>query len=108
LPVQTATDADFLDLLAAHPRVVVKYYADWCGYCRLFAPSFEKLARENPGVAFLEVNAEYNPMARRLGGVHHLPFFSAFDHGRLLQNLTATDEGEVGRFIKNLAWKAQP
>jgi hypothetical protein len=47
-------------------------------------------------------------MARRLGGVHHLPFFSAFDHGRLLQNLTATDEGEVARFIKNLAWKAQP
>ena len=104
MPVLTVTDAEFLPLLAAHARVVVKYYADWCGHCRLFAPKFERLATAHPHILFAEVNAEFNPLARRRGGVYHLPFFAAFEQGRLLQHLTATDETEVATFIGALPW----
>jgi thiol-disulfide isomerase/thioredoxin len=105
-PVSVAalSDADFLNFLAAHERVVVKYYADWCGYCRLLAPRYEPLAETFPDLAFAKVNAEFNPQARRLGGVHHLPFFAAFYRGHLLQNRTASDEVTVREFVKGLPW----
>ncbi len=35
--VQISTDNDFESLLKSNSKVIVKYYADWCGSCKLFA-----------------------------------------------------------------------
>ena len=85
MAVVTSTDQDFKAQLAEHPLVVVKYYADWCGACRLFA-RFE-------GVQFLDVNAETSPEARKLAGVSNLPFFATFKNGQLVKgDFTAKPE----------------
>jgi thioredoxin 1 len=104
MPVIEATDADFLPLLAAHDKVVVKYYADWCGSCRLLAPGFARLAAqpENEAIAFLKVNSEFNPVARRLSGVSYLPFFAAFRAGLLVSAGPANQEAAVQAFINTL------
>lgn len=84
MAVISASDADFAQHLAAHPRVVVKYYADWCGSCKLIAPKFKRLA-EDPayeGTLFLEVNAETSPEARAAAGVTNLPTFATFLNGQ--------------------------
>jgi thioredoxin 1 len=67
MAVVNVTDADFKQVLADHPNVIVKYYADWCGSCKLFAPKFKRLSNDenNAAVAFLEVDAENNPEARK-------------------------------------------
>jgi thioredoxin 1 len=36
--VTVSTDADFNSLINSNEKVVVKYFANWCGSCRLFAP----------------------------------------------------------------------
>ena len=96
MAVQLLTDADFRAQLAANPKVVVKYFADWCGNCKLFAPKFRRMS-ENPefeGVLFVDVNAEQNPEARNLAGVDNLPFFATFKNGELVA-ATATSKEEV-------------
>ncbi len=84
MPVTPVTDAQWADTLAQHPKVVVKYYADWCGQCRLIAPKFARMADAASDVAFVEVNAEHNPTARKVAGVDNLPFFAVFRDGQLV------------------------
>ncbi|GAB1404436.1 Thioredoxin [anaerobic digester metagenome] len=103
----TTTDQNFKQLLSEHPRVVVKYYADWCGSCKLFAPKYRRLADDNrfEGVAFLDVNAEQNPEARKEAGVNNLPFFATFIHGKLNESEATSKEDRVVSMIENLKEK---
>lgn len=95
MPVIVATDQDFNSQIQEHPLVVVKYSADWCGACKLFAPKFRKMSDDArfAGVQFLDVNAETSPEARKAAGVNNLPFFATFKNGQLVKgDFTAKPE----------------
>lgn len=95
MAVVVATDQEFSTQLAEHQLVVVKYYADWCGACKLFAPKYRKMSEDSrfAGVQFLDVNAETSPEARKAAGVNNLPYFATFKNGKLLQgDFTAKQE----------------
>lgn len=104
MAVTQATDAEFHELLARHDKVLVKYHADWCGSCRLFSPKFKRLSerKENQVVAFLDVNAETNPEARRAAGVDNLPFFAAFRGGELVGTAATSEEDAVAELLRHL------
>ena len=104
MAVVNVTDADFKQVLADHPNVIVKYYADWCGSCKLFAPKFKRLSNDenNAVVAFLEVDAENNPEARKLAGVDNLPFIATFKNGVLVKGEATSKEEFVVSMIDAL------
>jgi len=87
-----ATDTNFEQLLADNELVLVKYYADWCGNCKLIAPKVRRLSDDEKysSVAFLDVNAEESPNARKMAGVDNLPFFAAFKKGELVGGSAAS------------------
>lgn len=97
-----ATDADFQNVLQSNERVVVKYFADWCGNCRLFSPKFKRMAdqEEFAGVAFVDVNAETSPEARKVAGVSNLPFFAVFKNGTLVEGAATSKEEYVQEMIR--------
>ena len=101
MAVQVATDADFEQLLKDNPRVVVKYYADWCGACKMFAPKYKRVSNEeaNEGVLFLDVNAEHNEVARKAAGVSNLPFLASFKNGELVEGSAASKEEYLRKLI---------
>lgn len=90
------TDADFKKILETNNQVIVKYFADWCGSCKLIAPKFKRLSGDErfTGTAFVEINAEENEVARKLANVDNLPFFATFKNGSLLAG-SATSKEEV-------------
>lgn len=99
MSVVVATDQDFGQQIQENEKVVVKYYADWCGACRLFAPKYRRMSDDPQfeGVVFLDVNAEENPEARKKAGVTNLPFFATFKNGELVQgDFTAKPEAVEG------------
>jgi thiol-disulfide isomerase/thioredoxin len=104
MAVVNVTDSDFKQVLADHPNVIVKYYADWCGSCKLFAPKFKRLSNDenNAVVAFLEVDAENNPEARKLAGVDNLPFIATFKNGLLVKGEATSKEEFVVSMIDAL------
>lgn len=102
MSVTKASDTDFRQILDTTEKVVVKYYADWCGNCRLFSPKFKRLAETHEGIAFLDVNAETSPEARKLAGVTNLPFFAVFRNGELLETVAASKEEAVAALISRL------
>lgn len=99
-----SNDHDFQDLLKKNPKVIVKYYADWCGSCKLFAPKFKRLAAEAKykDYTFIDVNAELNPQARKFGNVKNLPTFAIFKNGTLQESLSTTKEEGVVELIDKL------
>jgi len=96
MSVQKSNDSSFSTLLAENPKVIVKYYADWCGNCRLFAPKFNRMSEEekNADIIFLDIDAEESPEARKLAGVSNLPFFAVFRNGQLIKS-EATSKAEI-------------
>jgi len=104
MSVETITDQDFETLLNNKDKVVVKYFANWCGSCKLFAPKFKRLSGDErfEDVHFIEVNAEENEIARRAAGVNNLPFFAVFKGGKLLDGKSTTKEDAVVEMITKL------
>lgn len=104
MALEVSTDNNFKEKLESNEKVVVKYYADWCGSCKLFAPKFKRLANsENfDNILFLDINAENNPEARKLAGVTNLPFFAIFRNGALVETVASSKEDAVVELIEKL------
>lgn len=98
------TDADFGTHLATGTPTVVKFYADWCGSCKLFAPKFRRLSEEetNAGIAFVDVNAEENPAARAMAPVDNLPFFAVFKDGKYVAGVATSKEEVVRELVDQI------
>jgi thioredoxin 1 len=104
MAVIKATDSDFNEILNSNQKVVVKYYADWCGSCRLFAPKFKRMSDQDnfANIAFVDVNAETSPEARKLAEVTNLPFFAIFKDGKFVDSVAASKEEAVLSLIHKL------
>lgn len=104
MSVIQANDKNFQQQLVTHEKVVVKYYAGWCGSCRLFEPKFKRLSADDrfQGVAFLDVNTEMSPEARESGNVRQLPTFAIFKNGTLVESLATNKEDLVVELIQKL------
>jgi thioredoxin 1 len=104
MEVIKATDSEFKDILAGNSKVIVKYFAGWCGSCRLIAPKFKQLAdnQDYADVVFVEVDAEHNPEARTLAKVNNLPFFASFKEGALVEGFPTSKIEAVENMIKAL------
>lgn len=104
MAVRAVSDAELSQVLAEHPRAVIKYHASWCGQCRLFGPKFAKLSNDPAfqDVVFLEVDAEHNPEARKAAGVTNLPFFATFRKGALVEADSTSKLERVQDMIQHL------
>jgi thioredoxin 1 len=97
--VTTINDQNFKETLEQNEKVVIKYYADWCGSCKLFSPKFKRLSDDERfnGITFVNVNAEENEEARKFAGLDNLPFFATVKNGQLVEaSATSKEEYVVG------------
>ena len=103
--VKTITDTDFQNEIKGNGKVAIKYYADWCGTCRLISPKFKKLSETEPytGIDFIEVNAEQNPEARKWAKVNNLPFFAVVKDGQIIESASTGKEERVIELLTKIA-----
>ena len=104
MSIHVATDSDFNDTIESNDKVVVKYFANWCGSCKLFSPKYKRLSNDErfADVTFLDVNAEENPGARKIAGVDSLPYFAVFKGGKLVEGAATSLEPKVVEMIEGL------
>jgi len=104
MAVTKITDAEFEETLQKNPKVVVKFYADWCGSCKLLGPKFRRLSEEEGlnEVTFLDVNAEENPEIRQKVGVNNLPYIATFKNGELQTGDAIAKIDTIRKMVENL------
>ncbi len=101
--VITANDQDFdQTVLASKDLVVVDFYADWCGPCKQFEPSFRSLARDFAGeVDFVSIDYDQSQMTAVNYNVTGLPSILLFKNGKEVYRTTGmTTEGHLYNKIK--------
>lgn len=61
--------------------VLVDFYADWCGPCRMLAPVIEEVANELPNVKIIKINVDEREDVARTYGVMSIPTVILFENG---------------------------
>jgi thioredoxin 1 len=87
--VEYADQANFDQLvLNSDVPVLVDFYADWCGPCRMVAPVLDELARETTDARIVKVDVDQNPQLASRYGISSIPSLLVFKNGQVADQHT--------------------
>ena len=79
------TDSNFNDVISKNKTVLVDFWAEWCGPCRMIGPIIEELANEYEGKAIIgKLDVDSNQESSIKYGVRSIPTILTFKDGEIV------------------------
>ncbi len=96
------TDQNFKDVIARYPFIVIDFWADWCGPCKMMSPILDSLAREYQGkVVFGKLNVDENPQMSATFKVMSIPTMMIVKEREMVERITgAVSKPALERYIQ--------
>lgn len=100
--VKNVDEASFKQEISAagNKLIVVDFYADWCGPCRMIAPKMVELAQEHCDVVFLKVNVDDNGDLSKEYGVSGIPHFVFIKNSKKVSEFSGANEAKIKETIQ--------
>lgn len=90
------TDENLANTVRSHAFLVVDFWAEWCGPCRMVSPVIEELARVYAGrVTFAKCNVDENPRSAAGFGLAAIPTILLFANGQMVERITGAHPKNV-------------
>ena len=103
MATKKVTDQSFdADVLGSDKPVVVDFWAEWCGPCRMIAPALEEISTELTGkVEIVKLNIDENANTAIRYGVRSIPTLILFKNGQpAAMKVGAAPKGDLSNWIK--------
>ena len=93
---------DFEDeVLKSDVKVLVDFYADWCGPCKMMAPVLEEIAENNNGFKIVKLNVDENMSIAEKYNIRSIPALVVFDKGEVVnKSIGLISKNEVLDLLK--------
>jgi thioredoxin 1 len=86
--VKIVTDATFTDdVLLSEKPVLVDFWAEWCGPCKMISPVLEEIAGTQDKIAIVKLNVDENPVTGANERIMSLPTLNVYQGGRVVKQI---------------------
>lgn len=86
--VLEVTDSTIADTLNTDKVVLIDFYAEWCGPCRMYGPILDEFSNENPDVIIGKVNVDNNDNIAANYGIRSIPTTIIFKNGEVVNRVS--------------------
>ncbi|KAF9970026.1 hypothetical protein BGZ73_007400 [Actinomortierella ambigua] len=84
-------------------KVIIDFYADWCGPCKIIAPKYNDLATKYPDIKFLKVNVDDLNASSEKAGVRAMPTFQTYHNGEKVGEALGANPAALIKLVEALA-----
>ena len=76
------------EVMSSEKKVLLDFWAPWCGPCRMVIPMVEEIAKERPDIKVAKINVDENPELATRFGIMSIPTLVVMENGKIVNQAT--------------------